>query len=112
MQLSEAGTHYFQKSRDGPARRAAQSLQRSGRRIKPRLSWSFSVALVVRRRSASVLEFALRARMVVVMVFMIVMVDFALFGSREIGPGREPLIDCHGWRDRQSRHRGAEQCRA
>jgi len=53
-----------------------------------------------------------QARAVVVMVVMMVMVDFTLFGSREIGSGREPLIDCHGWRYRQSRHRGSEQRRA
>jgi hypothetical protein len=41
------------------------------------------------------------------MVVMIVMVDFALLGSREIGLGREPLIDCHSWRYRQSRDFGA-----
>jgi hypothetical protein len=46
------------------------------------------------------------------MVVMMVVVDFTLFGSREVGPGREPLIDCHGRRYRQSRHRGAEQRRA
>jgi hypothetical protein len=52
-----------------------------------------------------------QARVEVVMVVMIVMVDLALFGSREIGPGRGSLFDCHGRRYRQSRHRGAEQRR-
>jgi hypothetical protein len=69
--------------------------------------WSTCAALL-----ASVVEFGVRAIAVVVIVEMIVMVDFALFGPGEIWPGREPLIDCHSWCYRQSRHRGAEQCRA
>jgi hypothetical protein len=64
------------------------------------------------RYSASVVKFAVRARAVVVMVVMIVMVDFGPFGSREIGPGREPFIDSHGRRYRQHRDHGAEQYRA
>jgi hypothetical protein len=46
------------------------------------------------------------------MVDMMVVVDFALFGSREIGPGREPFIDRQGGRHRPSNDCGTEQCRA
>jgi hypothetical protein len=60
--------------------------------------------------SASVV--VLRAIVVVVMVVMMVMVDFGLFGSREIGPGREPFIDRHGGRHRPSNDCGTEQGRA